>query len=424
MVSKVCLISVAAIVALIALEGDAQSADPKVANQPLAKYVVYAAPKKPAWGPDVVRILRGKYGAASAVEADEIEKAIASPAEVLILVLPDEASPPLTTKSRDTLKKRKIIGIGQGAGQVFDQMGLEIGVEQSAGNSDSRLTVTNSILFDNPKSVANGAITGAAKGAVQTHTPGNREIQVEAPGSAPVPASQVGRNVTIYVIGDPKKVDPAETSRRVLLALDNPGSLKMFVPAWSPYSSVVDAIARSTDDPLYAPIVRQGNCVLVGLTVPPACWSQTYTEFFCQLCQRLSERKREQFSTARWPVTPAGKYEFKLASGDQTERAFVKWFFLELKAPTTITARLSFRGSKAVLMVFSGKDRAHWGRTDSNDDGTAIHPPLRTLEISETIGRNDIDRMDGHYWELSVTNYDEATSAECTLSIQYAPPKN
>jgi len=30
--------------------------------------------------------------------------------------------------------------------------------------------------------------------------------------------------------------------------------------------------------------------------------------------------------------------------------------------------------------------------------------------------------MDGHYWKLVVANYDEETSGECTLSIQYAIP--
>jgi len=422
MVTKVALICIAALVALIQLEGPTQSADQKVRNQPMTKYVVYSAPQKPSWGPDLVRILRGKYGVESAVEIDELNKAIASAAEVLILVLPDDAPPRLTTKNLDALKKRKIIGIGNGAGELFDQMGLEIGSEQCAGNLDSRLTVTKSILFDDQKRVEKDTITGAAKRPVEAHNEGKRDIQVEAPGSAPVPGSQMRRNVTIKVIGDPNQVDAAEISRRVLQALDNPGSIKMFIPAWSPYSSVVDAIARSTDDPLYAPIVRQGNCVLVGLTVPPARWSQTYTEFFCQLCQKLLERKREEFSTARLPVTPAGKYEFKLAGADQTERASTKWFFFELKASDTITARLSFQGSKSVSMVFSGKDRAHWERNDYNADRTAIRPPPRALQISKTIDRNDIDRMDGHYWELEVTNYDQETSAECTLSIQYAMP--
>jgi hypothetical protein len=423
MVRTVCLFSVAALAALIQLEGETQSADQNVGSQPLAKYVVCAAPKQPSWGPDLVRMLRGKYGATSAVESDELEKAIASPAEVLILVLPDEAPSPLSTKSLETLKKRKIIGIGKGAAELFDQMRLEIGEEQCAGGEDSRLTVGRSILFNDQKRVEKDTITGAAKDSVKRHNPATREIQVEAPGSAPDPGSQVRRNLTISVMGDPNQVNAAETSRRILLALDHPGSLKMFIPTWSPYSSVVDAIARSTDDPLYAPIVRQGNCVLVGLTVPPARWSPTYAEFFCQLCQKLSERQREQFSTVRWPVTSAGKYEFKLAGADQTERASMKWFFFEFKAPTTITARLSFRGSKSVSMVFSGKDRAHWERNDSNDAGTANHPPPRALELSQTIDRNDVDRMDGPFWELLVTNYDQGTSADCTLSIEYARPK-
>jgi hypothetical protein len=420
MVTKACLMSVAALVALIQLEGRAPSADQKAGNQPTAKYVVYAAPKKPSWGPDLVRMLRGKYGTASAVEVDTIEKAIASTAEVLILVLPDDAPQPLSTKSLDTLKQRKIIGIGKGAAELFGEMGLEIEPDQCAGGEGSRLTVGKSILFNDQKTVAKDTMSRAAKGAVETHSQGQMEIQVEAPGSAPVPGSRVRRNVTIYVIGDPNKVDAAETSRRVLSALDNPGRLQMFIPTWSPYSSVVDVIARSAGEPLYAPIARQGNCVLVGLTVPPARWSQTYAEFFCQLCQKLLERKREQFSTARWPVTPPGKYEFKLAGADQAEGAFVRWFFFELKAPATISARLSFQGSKAVSMVFSGKDRAHWKRSDYDHDGAGNQRPPRALEISETIDRNDIGRMDGHYWQLWVTNCDEETSAECTLLIQYA----
>jgi hypothetical protein len=422
MVTKACPIAVAVLVGLIQLQARAPAADQNAGNRPTAQYVVYAAPKKASWGPDLVRILCGKYGAASAVEIDEFEKAIASTAEVLILVLPDDAPPRLSTKTLDTLKKRKIIGIGQGAGELFDQMGLEIGLEQCAGNSNSRLIVTKSILLGGQKGAERDAMTGSAKRALETHLQGKMEIQAEASPSAPVPESEPRRNVTIQVIGAPNKVDAAETSRRVLLALDHPGSIEMFIPEWSPYSAVVDAIARSADDPLYAPIVRQGNCVLVGLTVPPARWSQTYTDFFCQLCQRLFERKREQSSTALLPVTPVGKYKFKLGGAEQTERASVKWFFFELKAPTKITARLSFQGSRLVSMVFSGKDRAHWKRTDDENDGAGNQPPPRVLEISESIDRNDIDRMGGHYWQLCVANYDEKTSAECTLSVQYAMP--
>jgi hypothetical protein len=422
MATKACLISVAALVALILLELRASSADQRARNRPTAKYVVYAAPKEPSWGPELLRILRGKYGAASAVEADGIEKAIASTAEVLILVLPEGAPPRLSSKTLEALKKRKIIGIGEGAAAIFGQIGLEIEPELCASNRGSRLSVTKSILFDDQKRVEKDTVTGAARRALEPHSQGQMEIQVEAPGSAPVPGSQVQRNIAIYVIGDPNKANAAETSRRVLSALDHAGSIEMFVPPWSPYSAIVDVIARSADEPLYAPIVRQGNCVMIGLTVPPARWSHPYTEFFCQLCQRLLERKRERFATARWPVTPAGKYEFKLADARQTERPFDKTFFLELKAPTTFTARLTCKGSKTASMVFSGNDRAHWKRSDCDNGGAASQLPSRALEISETLDRNDIDRMEGHYWKLNVDNYDEDTSAECTLTIQYAIP--
>jgi hypothetical protein len=422
MATKACVISVAAIVVLIQLERRAPAADQEAANQPTAKYVVYAAAKKPSWRPELLRILRGKYGAESAAEADEIEKAIVSTAEVLILVLPDDAPPRLSTKTLEALKKRKIIGIGEGAAAIFGQMGLEIEPELCAGHGGSRLSVTKSILFDDQKRVEKNTSTAVARGALEPRKQAQLEIQVEAPGGAPVPGGRAPSNIMIYVSGNPSKVNVAETSRRVLSALDHPGSITMFVPPWSSYSSVVDVIARSADDPLYAPLVRQGNCVMVGLTVPPARWSQAYTEFFCELCGKLLERKREEFSTARWPVTPAGKYELNLANASQTERPSDKTFFFELKAPTTFTARLTCKGSKTVSMVFSGKDRAHWKRSDCDNDGTARQPPPGAMEISETLDRNDVDRMDGHYWKLNVANYDEETSAECTLSIQYSMP--
>jgi hypothetical protein len=381
--------------------------------------------KKPAWGPDLVRILRGKYGAGSAVETDEIEKAIASTVEVLILVLPEQAPPLLSNKHLDALRNRKVIGIGKGAVELFDQMGLAIETTLCGDAADSRITVTKSDLFNNQKSVSKTpTISATDKRAADVRNQGEMEIQVQAAAtSAPIPPGRLPTEIRIS-IPDPSSVTAADISRIVLASLQRePGSAQMFIPTGSPYSSVVDAIARSAENPVYAPIVRQGNCVMVGLTIPPARWSQPYTELFCQLCQNLLELKREPLSALRWPVTPAGKYEFKLAEASQADKAAAKWFFFELNAPTTITAHLSFRGSKVTTMWFAGKDRVQWRSSRGNNDGAAIQQPRHEQEISETIDQKEIEQMKGRYWKLVIANGDDDAVADCTLSIQFALPK-
>jgi hypothetical protein len=59
---------------------------------------------------------------------------------------------------------------------------------------------------------------------------------------------------------------------------DKVDNFAMFLPPRGKKSSVVDAIARWTSDPRYAPIVHQGNCVLIGIPIPASRWTAPYTD--------------------------------------------------------------------------------------------------------------------------------------------------
>jgi hypothetical protein len=93
----------------------------------------------------------------------------------------------------------------------------------------------------------------------------------------------------------------------------------MFLPPHDPNAADVDAIARWTADPNYAPIVRQGNCILIGIPAPATEWTPAYADLIRETCLALHQRKPEAFSTARRDVTKPGTYAFKLAKRGSTD---------------------------------------------------------------------------------------------------------
>jgi hypothetical protein len=115
-----------AIVILLGLSATsaANAADERKSAGP--DFVVYASAKDADFGSSLFGVLRGKGKVTRLEKADTIEKAVASAANVLVLVLPKRERPKLEKRTLEALKRRKIVGIGYGAAQLFGQLGLEI----------------------------------------------------------------------------------------------------------------------------------------------------------------------------------------------------------------------------------------------------------------------------------------------------------
>ena len=98
------------------------AADPATEGKVVSrKFVVYASKADAEFGSSLFRVLRGKGDRARFDKAETIEQAVVSEADVLVMVMPKREKWIL-----ESLKKRKIIGIGYGAAQLFGQLGLAI----------------------------------------------------------------------------------------------------------------------------------------------------------------------------------------------------------------------------------------------------------------------------------------------------------
>jgi len=338
------------------------SAEDPISQPDRPKFVICASERDAEFGESLFRVLRRPGERARFGRAETIEQALESEAEVIVLVLPGRDLPPLEERTLAALKHRKIVGIGLGAARLFGQLGLEInnGACAHGAKAPAELTITKSELLGEPKD---------AKPLLVLNEP-------EADGNA-------------------DKID--------LFA--------MFVPSRSPNAAVVDVIARWTSDPNYAPIVRQGNCVLIGIPAPATRWTANYAGLVRELCLALKEGRLEQFSTARRTLTKPGDYEFQLAKRGSTDVEFETTRYLRFSEPTRLTVQLEHAGSDAVMLLFRGEDAAftHRERKDARQG--------ETLTITADITADDIQKLGDRYWVLNVTNFG-AAPADCKLTIR------
>ena len=352
-----CLIITVRVISLSAADPDTES------KSVPPRFVVYASEADSELGSSLFRALYSNGKRERFVKAQTIEQAVESEADVLVLVLPARELPRLEMGTLESLKKRKIVGIGYGAAQLFGQLGLEI------------------------------------NGGACMHG-------VEGPPSLTVCKSDL--------LGEPKHTDPLLAFRETAIAEPNAVKLDLFavfIPPHGPLASVVDSIARWTTDMNYAPIVRQGNCILIGIPAPATKWTPAYADLVRDACLALQERKFETYSTARWEVTKPGTYEFKLAPHDSTDQPFNKTFYFQFTEAKAFHARLDHKGSNSMMLLFMGKDegRNHWTRMDARQG--------ETLKIKAEISRDDIKELAGRFWILEVTNFGGNMPAECTLTI-------
>ena len=314
--------------------------------------------------PAMVTALRDQLranGAEIELEAvNTLEAGANSSAEVLILFMDDSQSYEHSAELVERLKDKKVIGIGYGAAQLFGTLGLEI-----------------------------------HGGACAHYGPTVPKIRVNA--NKLISASQ---------FTDP--IFPVQLSPQEFI-LDH---FAMHIPRHSQKASVVDVIARSDSDESYAPIVRQGNYVMIGIVAPPKVWTPKYGELFQKIAFALRERRTEPFSRAQWEGTEPGHQDFMLSEFESTKAAYYRQFYFRFSKPTTFSATLTHAQSEHVMMLFMGeRDRLHWTREDASAG--------EVLKIKIDITEEDIKNIGDFYWSLDVTNFDSVHPAECSLQIEY-----
>ena len=174
----------------------------------------------------------------------------------------------------------------------------------------------------------------------------------------------------------------------------------MFLPPSKEKPSVVDVIARWTSDANYAPIVRQGNCVLIGIPVPSTRWTEAYGELIREMCLALHERKLEAYSTAHREVTKPGTYEFKLAKRGSIDPPFTKTFYFHFTVPKRFSARLEHAGSDSVMLIFMGDDekRTHWTRKDARQQETLKIATEHQSRGYPKTGRSLLEAKRDQFW--------------------------
>src|SRR5262245_60804847 len=168
--------------------------------------------------------------------------AIASKADIVVLALSVKEFNSLGPYDADALKKRKIIGISYGAAKLYGEIGLKIYWGACAHGMEPRIKVED-----------NATVAKAGFDKV---------FRVSVPNAPQYPANDVE-----YM----------------------PFGIFVGYPAIHQGLEDVDVVARFNGDLGYAPIVRQGNKILIGFSPHAEDWSEQFGDLMRKLAASLNE---------------------------------------------------------------------------------------------------------------------------------------
>ena len=325
----------------------------------VSDFAVYVSPQDDEVIDDLREILQLDNPGISLAVATSLPELVATDAEVLLMVMSKYDDRPSENLIKG-LKKHKIIGVGYGSAKMFGRMGLSLDGVAHFGKykMDIRLESNKTLR----KRISKKPIT---------------------PYASEVESNDFG----------------------------------MHIPETSDLMSFVDVIARYVGDENYAPIARQADCIIFGMSTPPRVWSKEYRALFGQIAMALYEAEKTPFVLPRYDITAPGNYKIKLARGRSTKESSSKEYRFKFKHPTTFSATLDHNGSDYIMLLFTGdKDRLHWTRKDASQEGGTAG---ETLRITVDITAKDIARHGDKYWHLKVTNFDSSATASCRLKLDY-----
>jgi hypothetical protein len=188
----------------------------------------------------------------------------------------------------------------------------------------------------------------------------------------------------------------------------------MHIPKKSPDCAFVDVIARVPYNPSYAPIVREGNCMMICLDAHPTLWTDEFKAIVQEVGTTLLDRKLEPFTRAKRPVSAAGVHAFKLAKSGDTDELSGHHLYFKFDKPVTFRAKVEHTGSKSLMFLFMGENSECWHREDASNG--------ESLELKVSITQKQLDSIKDGYWELKVSNFDANNTAEGKIEVKIDNP--
>ena len=328
-------------------------------------------------------------GQGTAVEATTLQDALDADAEVLVLFLHMCFPAWLAELVGDAetiaaLRETKIIGIGDAAARLFQELGLGL-------HMGARAQTRPQIVIQQ-----NGLMRGSKKGVIVAFEVGQTTNE-----DTTRPSARANENIGIVF-----------TSTRPHM------SYGMCIPAGHEATEFVEVIARCPGDEKYAPIVRQGHHVMVGLAAPASLWTSEYRAVFRSLALSLASAGKSPFQGPQWQCCPPGHYRFELAEGRSKTELASRRFHFKFEAATKFSARLEHEGSAHIMLSFIA-DNGDW-TTGTNGDWTREDANGgEDLTISTFITEQDVESVGTGYWALTVNNCDRKNRARCHLRIDY-----
>lgn len=297
------------------------------------------------------------------IQCQTAQEVVDSDAKVLVLFMDYKEDKNFNEKQLEALKSYKIIGIDIGAAQLYKRLGLEI----NGGNC----------IHD--------YITLAPK----IHMVENPLLDV----------SKHPKKITVFKLAS--NDDPINKNINFAMNAHPKSHLRKYV----------DAIA-TWEDGINAPIVKQGNCILVGIAAPTNSWTVEFKNLFHDISLAMLKETLKPFQTSQWEITEAGNLSFKLAKLKDENEVDEKTFYFKFNKPTEFKVHLENSNSNHLTLVFFNENgKKHWSRLDAENG--------EPLDLNINITQGDIESVGDNYWKLDVINFDHKHIADCKMKIEY-----
>lgn len=118
----------------------------------------------------------------------------------------------------------------------------------------------------------------------------------------------------------------------------------MHLPRNDPRTTSVTALALWRGDGNYAPIVRQGDYIMVGIAPPATTWTKEYKALFGEIAARFAKAPRVGPAKMEWKETPPGVLNLALAQLGNTEELSGAEHRFRIVKPGRFTALLEHGG--------------------------------------------------------------------------------
>lgn len=326
-----------------------------------ADFAIFFSPSNSTLSEELAEVLKGNDDP-MIVQCNSVQEVIDSDAKVLVLFMDFKEDKKFNKEQVEALKRFKIIGIDIGSAQLFKRLGLEI-------NGDH---VIHNYIDLTPK----------------LYTAKNPLLDV----------SQYGKTIPVFKLAS--NDDP----------VDKNINFAMHIHPKSHFRKYVDVIL-TWQGGVYAPIVKQGNYMMVGIAAPASTWTPDYKDFFHDISMAMLQQPLKPFETVKWELTDPDSYIFKLAKGNDLKEMSYKTFYFQFTKPVNFNVHLEHENSDNISLVFRGKNNKHWNRQDAENG--------ELLDLSINITQEDLKLLGNDYWELSIFNYDHKHTADCKLKIMY-----